>query len=455
MKKRDIIILGSGFRGLAAAFFLSSKGINVTVLEKGHQFGGVLSGIMWEGFYLDYGCHLFDNNRKDITDFYLEMVEDDDFFVSIPVQYSSVLNERATPGLAIPDLSLLPKPLISQALLELLEIAALNFPKSSQNTLYKALVNRFGDTTSQLLASSIEKVYRNSSKDLCQSALNQGLFKRVKLLPDDVGNLLKTFPTLDERIAVKSDNNLHSPYPDSSPKFGRNFYPAKYGMSGFVRRAIDVLKNRGVSFFSNTGDMKFDFRDKDISVKCRNIGDFICDNIVSTLSPSDTETQILGSRRLSDKIYPVPMTLLYFKVDLHEVSSVTYSHNFDLSSVAFRISNVGGYGNQCDNEGNTYVCVECPTGSREAVWENPSSKVNEIWEAVISSGAVKAGAIYNDFHILQTPRSYSVPLRGYEALEHETFDLLSAHYPRLVNLSSLSFSKNEIVADVVSKLDNL
>ncbi|WP_296644993.1 NAD(P)-binding protein [Roseinatronobacter sp.] len=455
MRKREVIILGSGFRGLAAAFFLSSKGANVVVLEKAPQFGGVLSGKIWEGFHLDYGCHLFDNNRKDITDFYLEMVEDDDFFVDTPVQYSSVLNGRVTHGLAIPDLSLLPKPLVSQALLELLEMVTSNSAKSSQTTLFEVLVNRFGDTASQLLAPSIEKVYGNPSKDLCRSALNQGLFKRVKLLPDDIGNLLKIMPPLDERIAVKADSNLNSPYPNSSPKFGRNFYPAKHGMSGFVRRAVDVLKSRGVSFFSSTGDMELEFRDKNINVKCQNIGHFSCDNIVSTLSPSDTETQILASRRLCDKICPIPMTLLYFKVNSHDISSVTYSHNFDIESIAFRISNAGSYGNQYDREGQTYICIECPTNLTEVVWENPSSKVKEIWQAVISSGAVKTGAMYDNFLILQTPRSYSVPLRGYEALENEVFDLLSTHYPRLINLSSLSFSKNEIVSDVVSKLEIL
>ena len=44
-----------------AAYKLSNEGLKVALVEKSNNLGGVLSSLTHDGFFLDLGCHLFDN----------------------------------------------------------------------------------------------------------------------------------------------------------------------------------------------------------------------------------------------------------------------------------------------------------------------------------------------------------------------------------------------------------
>ena len=53
--KRKIVIIGSGFGGLAAAIRLQAKGIHVTLLEKNAKVGGHASQLVMDGYTFDMG----------------------------------------------------------------------------------------------------------------------------------------------------------------------------------------------------------------------------------------------------------------------------------------------------------------------------------------------------------------------------------------------------------------
>ena len=56
MKK--VIVIGSGFGGLAVAIRLQARGFNVTVMEKNEQVGGHSSQLVKDGYTFDMGPSL-------------------------------------------------------------------------------------------------------------------------------------------------------------------------------------------------------------------------------------------------------------------------------------------------------------------------------------------------------------------------------------------------------------
>ncbi len=52
---KDAVILGGGISGLSLAYFLKSRGLNILLLEKASQTGGVIQTEQVDGFLIDYG----------------------------------------------------------------------------------------------------------------------------------------------------------------------------------------------------------------------------------------------------------------------------------------------------------------------------------------------------------------------------------------------------------------
>ena len=63
--KKDIIIIGAGIAGLAAANILKNKVTNVTVLEASNRYGGRINTVDIDGYKADFGAswiHGIDGN---------------------------------------------------------------------------------------------------------------------------------------------------------------------------------------------------------------------------------------------------------------------------------------------------------------------------------------------------------------------------------------------------------
>ncbi len=59
MKNKKVLIIGSGLGGLATALRLTSKGYEVSIVEKYHQAGGRLNQLVKDGFTFDLGPSFF------------------------------------------------------------------------------------------------------------------------------------------------------------------------------------------------------------------------------------------------------------------------------------------------------------------------------------------------------------------------------------------------------------
>src|SRR3989338_3218616 len=69
--QRDVVVIGAGISGLAAAFYLKKKGLDVSLFEKSEHVGGVIRSLHKEGYLLEEGP----NTYMGLTDPVQEMVE--------------------------------------------------------------------------------------------------------------------------------------------------------------------------------------------------------------------------------------------------------------------------------------------------------------------------------------------------------------------------------------------
>jgi protoporphyrinogen oxidase len=74
MKNKEVVILGAGVTGLAAAWKLAHSGFSVTVVEKEKDVGGLAGTVNWDGWRFDYGPHNFHTNNESIIEFYKALI---------------------------------------------------------------------------------------------------------------------------------------------------------------------------------------------------------------------------------------------------------------------------------------------------------------------------------------------------------------------------------------------
>jgi len=67
MKSADVIIIGAGFSGLSAAYYLQRKGLKVKLLELSSQPGGRARSDKLDGFTLDRGLHLYHHSTTELA----------------------------------------------------------------------------------------------------------------------------------------------------------------------------------------------------------------------------------------------------------------------------------------------------------------------------------------------------------------------------------------------------
>ncbi|MFN8283825.1 MAG: NAD(P)/FAD-dependent oxidoreductase [Chitinophagales bacterium] len=66
MKPYDVIIVGSGFSGLSAAYYLQQAGFKVKVLEVSSQVGGRARSDKMNGYTLDRGLHFYHHSTTEL-----------------------------------------------------------------------------------------------------------------------------------------------------------------------------------------------------------------------------------------------------------------------------------------------------------------------------------------------------------------------------------------------------
>jgi protoporphyrinogen oxidase len=442
------VVVGGGFRGILAAYLLRKEGAPVILLERSGHLGGVLHSEQWEGLYLDKGCHLFSNDKNKTTKIMLEIMSDE--IIPVDVSYASILNGAKTEGFAIPDISALGEEIQQRVLFETIEAATEN--ANEPTSFFEKLVQQFGPTAAKILSGAVKKNYGLNSKYLDAAIFPISLFNRLRIVPDDMANILKNVPELDRRIVATG----HGGYFDLRDQGlinwpHHNFYPAHHGMNGFCEAADRTLKDIGVEIMLEISIENITCYDDRVSLNLSDGSEIEADKIFWALESDPLARLIFGEEPISPYVNNVPMVLFYFLVPPSEVGSYTYVHDFSENSQIFRASAPGVYGQQTSPDGLTYVCFEVTTKIGSALWNDPESKLKAIWDEGVDMGMV-SGDLPTKSKILKTPVSYKGPKVGFVKEQKKFMKCIQELSNRIILPDQTSFGKNDIFDDLQSNL---
>jgi len=434
------VVVGGGFRGIIGAYLLASQGKEVVLLDGGKSLGGVLNSANWKGFYLDKGCHLFDNSDDKWTAILLDILGDN--VAPVSVRYASITNGIKADELVIPNLAAYGPAAGRDILYELIEASAKS--DSACANLQQRLDARFGATAGRYLATVACKMYRAQPATLEAESFRLTPFRRIKFVADSVADILKSSPILDDRVASSSQSDPMRFYRDRASIYPhRNFYPKAHGLRGFCEQAQERLGKLGVSVLLGQAMERLHINSTKVTVVLSNGEEISGDRMLWTSGLDALEKFLGGSRTIAEYIHHVPMVLHYFVIKKSAEGPYTYVQNFDLQDYVFRTSVPGSYVANACPEGLTYVCCEVPTTMDSPEWHRPEEFAERAWAELQKYGVVRADRPVEALTV-KVPTSYWMPKVGYGEASKKLAAPLKDE-PRFVRTDDLVFAKNDII----------
>ena len=438
------VVIGGGIRGIIGAYFLAKANCAVTLIERAPFLGGVLHSQEWNGFYLDKGCHLFDNVNDESTDVMHEIMDGE--VIPVHVKYASVTEGVKSDGVAVPDYTVLDRATQARILFEVVEAATAG-PRDN-TTLADVLSNRYGETLAERLSSAARKMLRVDPDQLDACVLPSTVFGRIRIVPDDLALLLKESPALDERIAASSQHDPLKFYRDQAAKYPyRNYYPHGKGMRSFCEKALERLRNLGVNVVFGEAVESISNHGAKLDLTLSSEKVLEADRVLWGTDAGMLAKVVFDHNPLDGLVHAVPMAMYYFKCPREQVGEYTYIHDYSEDSLIFRASSPGAYGGQVDADGSTYVCFEVPTTIGSPVWEDPDGHLSAVWQEALALGIVH-GEQPQDHTVLRAPVSYRMAKVGFEAAQNELTARVRELSERIIIAEQTAFSKADIVASL-------
>lgn len=442
--RQRFIVVGGSMSGIVSAYLLARDGHEVTLVEGKRGLGGVSSGLEWQGFSLDFGCHLFGNESDESTEVLLDLMGGE--VIPVDVRFASVLNGKRTEGFELPGLDSFGEDVSARILLELMQANLASWP--APRSLRELLEQRYGKTASNLLDRALGKVFPARAEELAPEAVNATTFGRIKAVSDDVARLLKKLPLLDARLAAGSQDDPMRYYRDHVRLYPhRSFYPARGGMRGFVTSATRKLEQMGVRlcFESEIEALEPSSSARATRVRTSKHGELEADSVLWTTGLGRLEPLLGGDNDIASATCNVPMVLYYFAIPKGAETGYTYVNSFDRDDLVFRAAVPGHYGRENCPEGQSYVCCEVPTSLEREEWQAPERFTERVWQEAVRLGVATGEPLAT--RVQKTPVSYKAPRRDF-ADKSELLRARVAREPALIVTDEWAFSTTRTVLQV-------
>ena len=424
MKKT--IIIGSGITGLSAAWKLSEKGYEVSLIESEKSIGGLAKTIKMGNYFLDIGPHAFQCEEKEVFDKVMDLFKDEQGaiplkkrkikmvfkgnYVDYPLSIKSILFQM---GLISPILSSLSfaKSKIRTFISSLLE-------KKTQNenlTVKQWAIDHFG----KYLYLNFFKIYTEQFWKIETTELSH------KVIPSNVKlNFAKTL----KHLLFKNYLDITKREPGKLSLVVREEMPCYYPKKGFgeiVNRIGNQVKNNGVEIHTSqevneiilNSNNSFDVKTKHKTFS----GDFVISTIplnrvISKIKPLH-ETSIIQSAK---KLEYLSLVLLYLITNKKNILNCQYCYFVD--KPYNRISNMNLFSENLSpqNENMLMIEISCHYGSK--MWKTSDEEIFSMCMQEIEKERIiklKKKDV-TSYKVVKAPSVYPIYRKDYEINLKET-----------------------------------
>lgn len=456
MQKYDWLVVGGGFQGIIAASLLGQQHSNIAILERSKGLGGVLRGKQYNGLTLDFGCHLFNNEKSDVTNIMLEIL--DDRYHPVTVEYAGITEGHKKEEVAVPSFSFWPEKRKQAAFDEILENAKVreNSAQKEYTNLQEWLLEHLGADIGEHISKILPFVNGHDASYLSHDSIFKTQMSCIHLLEDEdlVLPLKKEFSEFDKVIALPSQKDRMRFYRDAEKNFKhRNYYPSQNGMYGFAEAAEKYFQRKDIDLLTGYSIQSIENHPvSGVTVTLNNNEKIHTQKLVWTLDAGLLSTLLFGDNVMKDYYLNVPMSLFYYFIPKDVEPRYTYVHDFSDTTEMYRVSSPGFYGHQSNEKGQSYLCAEVPAKTDSDLWKNPENYIDKIWEEIKATDMVDIEQA-EEAHAFSTPVSYPLMRVGYQEVYQDLSAKVESEYKDIINVNINAYSKNDIVGVISNAIE--
>ncbi len=397
---KKVLVIGAGPAGLACAYELSKRGIEVVVLESSDTVGGMAKSIDLWGQRVDLGPHRFFSKANRINNFFKELVVEDYVmiqrltrifykrrFFKYPLQLSNVLTN-------------LPLLVIFKILLDYSYRRII--PVKNPDSFEKWIINRFGKKL-------FETFFKSYSEKLwgipCDKIDADWAAQRIKSL-----SLLEAVKS----AIFQNKGNKHATLVDqfAYPKTGSGLLYEN------AKKRIEELNGK-IHFGKRVTSIITNESNDVVGVACGD-EEWTADHIVSTMPltflikglPDVPE----GVKLASDQLYFRNTILVYLEIDSVDLfeDNWLYIHSPDV--LTGRITNFRNWSPHLyEGSNHSIICLEYWCFDKDNIWSWNNEQLGELAKTEIGKiGLIPETANVLNYHIERVARCYPVYETGYK-----------------------------------------
>lgn len=387
------VIVGAGAAGLTLAYYLCRAGLDVAVLEREENIGGLARSFQYGPWCFDIGPHRFYSTNPKVNAFLQEITRNK--FLEIP-RVSSVffMGHYHDWPLRLATVFKLPPLIAAKAGLDMLFknlIYAGNKSDSFKdyvlkrygNTLYKTF---FKDYTEKFVGMSTEETHKNWAKT--------GL-ERATI--DETVNTATLFEIFKLMLVPKNENLLF-------------LYPSQGGIQSFWNDCAEAVRGMGGKIITGCrieGAARAGSKDgkRRITALQTSEGSFACDHLFWSGSVNEIGALLGFSPTGLDYRAQIICNVMLDRPPLQQAQWCYYGAK-DL--IFSRISNPGSFAPHSVPEGKGGLCIEITCQYQDEMWNDPERLFPRIFKELKDIRAVSEDAQAESFKMERIREAYPV-----------------------------------------------